>query len=68
MKIVADDKIPFLKGVFEPFAEVVYLKGAAISPADVADADALIVRTRTKCDAALLAGSKVKFVATATIG
>ena len=68
MKIVADDRIPFLKGVFEPFAEVVYLKGAAISPADVADADALIVRTRTKCGAALLAGSKVRFVATATIG
>ena len=68
MKIVADDKIPFLKGVFEPFAEVVYLKGAAISPADVADADALIVRTRTKCGAALLKDSRVKFVATATIG
>ena len=68
MKIVADDKIPFLKGVFEPFAEVVYLKGAAISPADVADADALVVRTRTKCGAALLTGSRVRFVATATIG
>lgn len=68
MKIVADDKIPFLKGVFEPFAEVVYRKGAAIDPADVADADALIVRTRTRCDAALLKGSRVKFVATATIG
>ena len=68
MKIVADDKIPFLKGVFEPFAEVVYRKGAAITPADVADADALMVRTRTECNAALLAGSKVRFVATATIG
>jgi len=68
VKIVADDKIPFLKGVFEPFAEVVYLKGAAITPADVADADALVVRTRTRCDAALLGGSSVKFVATATIG
>jgi len=68
VKIVADDRIPFLKGVFEPFAEVVYLKGAAITPADVADADALIVRTRTKCGAALLRGSRVGFVATATIG
>ena len=68
MKIVADDKIPFLRGVFEPFAEVVYLKGAAISSADVADADALIVRTRTKCGAELLRGSRVRFVATATIG
>ena len=68
MKIVADDKIPFLRGVFEPYADVVYLPGAKISPADVADADALIVRTRTKCGKALLAGSNVKIVATATIG
>ena len=68
MKIVADDKIPFLKGVFEPFAEVVYLPGKAVSPADVADADALIVRTRTRCSRELLENSKVRFVATATIG
>lgn len=68
MKIVADDKIPFLKGVFEPFAQVVYLPGKKITPADVADADALIVRTRTRCTAELLAGSKVRSVATATIG
>lgn len=31
MKIVADDKIPFLKGVLEPYAEVVYLPGSSIS-------------------------------------
>ena len=68
MKIVADDKIPYLKGVLEPFAEVVYLPGGKITPADVDDADALIVRTRTECNRALLAGSKVKLVATATIG
>ena len=68
MKIVADDRIPFLRGVFEPFAEVVYLPGKAISAADVADADALIVRTRTRCDKALLQNSQVRFVATATIG
>ena len=68
MKIVADDKIPFLRGVFEPWCEVVYLPGRAISAADVADADALIVRTRTRCGEALLKGSRVRFVATATIG
>lgn len=68
MKIVADDKIPFLPGVLESVAEVVYLPGAKTTPADVADADALITRTRTKCNAALLDGSKVRFVATATIG
>lgn len=68
MKIVADDKIPYLKGVFEPYAEVVYLPGGKITPADVADADALITRTRTRCDKALLRNSKVRIVATATIG
>lgn len=68
MRIIADDKIPFLRGVFEPYAEIAYLKGSAISPADVASADALVVRTRTKCNAGLLSGSSVRFVATATIG
>ena len=68
MKIVADDKIPGLKGVFEPFAEVLYLPGKDIGPDDVKDADALIVRTRTACNAQLLESSSVKMVATATIG
>ncbi len=68
LKIVADDKIPFLKGVLEEKAEVVYLPGKEINASVVKDADALIVRTRTKCNAALLEGSSVKFIATATIG
>lgn len=68
MKIVADDKIPFLKGVLEPHAEVVYLPGGQISAKDVQDADGLIIRTRTRCNASLLNGSKVQFIATATIG
>lgn len=68
MKIVADADVPFLNGVFEPFAEVVYKKGVEITPEDVADADALILRTRTRCNAELLDGSAVKVIATATIG
>ncbi|MBL7113437.1 MAG: 4-phosphoerythronate dehydrogenase PdxB [Bacteroidales bacterium] len=68
MRIIADDKIPFLKGALEPVAEVIYLPGDQIGPADVKDADALIIRTRTKCNSHLLEGSKVKFIATATIG
>ena len=68
MKIVADQDVPFLKGVFEPYADVVYKKGAGLGPEDVKDADALITRTRTRCDAALLAGSSVKIIASATIG
>jgi erythronate-4-phosphate dehydrogenase len=68
MKIVCDNKIPFLRGVFEPYAEVVYLPGGETTPAVVRDADAVVTRTRTRCDAALLAGSAVRVVATATIG
>lgn len=68
LKIVADDKIPFLEGVLDPYADVVYKNGRDISREDIADADALIVRTRTKCDAAMLSGSKVTLIASATIG
>ena len=68
MKIVCDSAIPFLEGVFEPYAEVVYKEGPAIGPEDLVDADALIIRTRTRCNAALLEGSSVKIIATATIG
>jgi len=68
IKIVADDKVPFLKGVLEPYADVRYLPGGSIRNSDVRDADALIVRTRTRCNASLLDESAVKFIATATIG
>ena len=68
MKIVADIDIPFLEGVFEPYADVVYKKGDEIVREDVMDADVLVVRTRTHCDENLLAGTSVKMVTTATIG
>ena len=68
MKIIADSAIPFLEGVLEPFAEVRHLPGKSITAADVRDADALIIRTRTRCDATLLEGSRVRLIATATIG
>lgn len=68
MKFIVDDKIPYIKGALEPFAEVIYLPGDQTTPEIVKDADALITRTRTNCNAQLLSGSKVKFIATATIG
>ena len=52
MKIVADTNIPFLKGVFEPYGEVVYKEGRAIVREDCLDADVLITRTRTNICAA----------------
>ena len=68
LRIVADDKIPFLKGAFEEVARVKYLPGTAISKSDLTDADALIVRTRTLCNRELLEGTSIKFIASATIG
>lgn len=68
MKIVADRHIPFLEGVFEPYAEVVYIDGRSITHDDIVDADALVIRTRTRCNAALLDGTRVRMIATATIG
>jgi erythronate-4-phosphate dehydrogenase len=68
MKIVVDKKIPFISGVLEQYAEVVYLDGHQITKEEIRDADALIVRTRTKCNKDLLKGTKVRFIASATIG
>ena len=69
MKVVVDDKIPYIHEAIAQVAdEVVYLPGKAITTDDVRDADALIVRTRTRCDQHLLKGSRVQFIATATIG
>ncbi len=68
MKIIIDNKIPFIRQRLEPVAEVVYAAPSDITPELVRDADALIVRTRTRCDSRLLEGSSVRFVATATIG
>jgi len=68
MKIIIDDKIPYLKGALEQVAEVIYLPGNKTTPDIVKDADAIITRTRTICNERLLKGSSVKFIATATIG
>jgi erythronate-4-phosphate dehydrogenase len=68
IKIIADKDIPFLKGVFEPYAEIEYYRGNDITNKVVKNADALIIRTRTKCNRDLLQGSTVKFISSATIG
>jgi erythronate-4-phosphate dehydrogenase len=68
MKIIIDDKIPYIRGAFEQVAEVIYLPGNKTTPEIVKDADAIITRTRTICNENLLKGSSVKFIATATIG
>jgi erythronate-4-phosphate dehydrogenase len=68
MKIVADENIPFVKEVFGPMGDVSVHAGRAMTREIVKDAELLLVRSVTKVGAALLDGSRVRFVATATIG
>lgn len=69
MKVVIDDKIPYIKGILESMGvETLYISGSEINAGIVRDADALVIRTRTHCNRQLLEGSKVRFIATATIG
>lgn len=68
MKIIIDNKIPYIEGALEPFADVIYLPGHLTTREAVKDADALVTRTRTICNRDVLEGSKVRYIATATIG
>lgn len=66
--VVLDAAIPFLEEALRPYATLRRVVGSAITPADLRDAEALVVRTRTRCDKALLEDSPVKLLVTATIG
>lgn len=69
MKIIADRNIPFLQGRLEAAGiETEYVDQFGFTPENVSDADALLIRTRTRINENLLRGSRVKLVATATIG
>ena len=69
MKVVIDKYIPFLaEALRAQDVEVATLAPEEITRATVADSQALFVRTRTQVDSALLHGTRVRFVATATIG
>ena len=68
VKIIADENIPFVADCFSSIGEVETVPGREITPSLVSDADALVVRSITRGESNLLAGSKVRFVGTATIG
>lgn len=68
MKLVVDDKIPFLEGVFNPFGTVVFIPGEKISKQDLLDADGLMTRSVTQCNQDLLENTTVRFISSATIG
>lgn len=67
-RIIIDEAIPFIKGVFDPVADTVYLPGDEFTRDSIKKADALIVRTRTHCNSDLLTGTDVKLISSATIG
>src|SRR5581483_4223232 len=68
MRIVADRNIPLLDEAMRPIGAVERLSSAEITPERVRDAELLFVRSTVKVGPALLDGSRVRFVATATIG
>ncbi|MFT5879003.1 MAG: erythronate-4-phosphate dehydrogenase [Moritella sp.] len=69
MKIVVDENMPYAVELFSQFGDVIPLSGRTIQAIDLHDIDALIVRSVTQVNEALLAqANKLAFVGTATIG
>ncbi|MDR0428895.1 MAG: 4-phosphoerythronate dehydrogenase PdxB [Tannerellaceae bacterium] len=68
MKVIADNTIPYLKGIAETFADVTYLSSEEFIPRNIKGADVLIVRSIDKCTREVLEGSGVKLIVSATIG
>jgi len=68
LRIVADENIPLVAEAFRDLGEVHVLPGRTVSPADLTEADVLLVRSVTQVNAALLSDTPVRFVGTATSG
>ncbi|MCC8177292.1 MAG: 4-phosphoerythronate dehydrogenase [Bacteroidales bacterium] len=68
LNIVVEANIPFIQGMLEDLGHVSYLPADEITPEAMRDVDALVTRTRTKCNPALLELSRCQLIATATIG
>lgn len=68
MKILVDENMPYARELFSRVGEVQSVAGRHINAGMLREADALMVRSVTKVDAALLGGSGVKFVGSATAG
>ena len=68
MKILVDENMPYARELFSRTGEVIAVPGRPIPAAALDDADALMVRSVTKVNEALLGGKAIKFVGTATAG
>ncbi|PCH59553.1 MAG: 4-phosphoerythronate dehydrogenase [SAR86 cluster bacterium] len=68
MKIIVDENILSIDNYFSNDAQLIRLPGRAICNQDLRDADALLVRSITEVNEALLENTAVQFVGTATSG
>ncbi|MFY2736741.1 4-phosphoerythronate dehydrogenase PdxB [Pseudocitrobacter faecalis] len=68
MKILVDENMPYARELFSRLGEVKAVPGRPIPVAELAGADALMVRSVTKVNETLLANQSIKFVGTATAG
>ncbi|RPH30437.1 4-phosphoerythronate dehydrogenase PdxB [Buttiauxella warmboldiae] len=68
MKILVDENMPYARELFSRLGDVTAVAGRPIPVSELADADALMVRSVTKVNADLLDGKGIKFVGTATAG
>ena len=68
MKIIADENLAFTDYFFAEFGEIQHKAGRTLSHADVENADALLVRSVTQVNEALIKNTAIKFVGSATIG
>jgi erythronate-4-phosphate dehydrogenase len=68
VKILVDENMPYAQALFSRLGEVQSVPGRPIPQGELTGADALMVRSVTKVNAGLLAGTPVKFVGTATAG
>jgi len=68
LAIVADENIPQVESYFSSLGSVTRVDGRLLTNDQLRDADILLVRSVTDVNEALLAGTRVRFVATATIG
>lgn len=68
LRIVADENIPRAREAFGALGDVRLMPGRRITPETVREADVLLVRSVTRVEAALVDGSALRFVGSATIG
>ena len=68
MKIIADDKIPYLNSLFSPFSQLIKIPGKGITNTDLTDASALLTRTVTTVNSQTLKNTAIQYVGSMTAG